>query len=86
MPLKQAQGYAAKIVDWLRPYCEHIEIAGSIRRECATCADVDLVCIPRFRKGQNTLRRFFYDYVDSSAGRAHWRHLMYGPGCYGSGP
>jgi len=28
MPLKQAQGYAAKIVDWLRPYCERIEIAG----------------------------------------------------------
>lgn len=47
MNLPTAQRYAAQIVTWLAPYCERIEIAGSIRRGLAHCNDVDLVCIPK---------------------------------------
>jgi DNA polymerase/3'-5' exonuclease PolX len=86
MPLKQAQSYAVRIRDWLAPYCERIEIAGSVRRECLFCQDIDLVCIPRTYKGLNSLRRFLFEYVSRSNGRAHWRNTMLGPGCYGTGP
>ena len=47
MDLATAEGHANKIVEWLRPHCERIEVAGSIRRRKATCGDVDIVCIPK---------------------------------------
>lgn len=47
MRLAQAERYALHIVDWLRPYCTRIEIAGSIRRRRTECNDVDIVCIPK---------------------------------------
>ena len=37
---------AKSVVDLLKPYCERIEIAGSVRRECATVKDIEIVCIP----------------------------------------
>jgi DNA polymerase/3'-5' exonuclease PolX len=86
MSLKQAEKYAARIREWLLPYCERVEIAGSVRRECPACQDIDVVCIPRLQKGLNVLRRFLFEYVQQSKGRAHWRNTMLGPGCYGTGP
>lgn len=38
---------ANKIMDKLRPGCEAIMIAGSIRREMVMCGDIELVCIPK---------------------------------------
>ena len=45
MHLLQAQAIASHIVDELRPLCERIEIAGSIRRQRPECADIDLVIL-----------------------------------------
>lgn len=47
MTFFKAQHYAIKISEWLSPYCERIEIAGSIRRQRAVCNDIDLVIIPK---------------------------------------
>lgn len=47
MNLKTADSYAAKITEWLQPFCEKIALAGSIRRRRPECGDVDLVCIPK---------------------------------------
>lgn len=33
----------------LEPHSERIELAGSLRRECAEVGDVEIVCIPRNR-------------------------------------
>lgn len=46
MPLKEARAKAQAIVDFIKPYCERIEIAGSIRRGKDWIGDIEIVCIP----------------------------------------
>jgi DNA polymerase/3'-5' exonuclease PolX len=46
MELKRARTIAKRLVDRLLPYCERIEIAGSIRREKAEVGDIEIVAIP----------------------------------------
>ncbi len=46
MDLQKAKAIADEIVTKLKPYCEKIEIAGSIRRQKSFVRDVDIVCIP----------------------------------------
>ena len=47
MSLAQAKRAAAYIVEALSPFCDRIEVAGSVRRERETCKDVEIVCIPK---------------------------------------
>jgi DNA polymerase (family X) len=44
--LSRAKAIADQIVGELRPFCQRVEIAGSIRRQCSTVNDIDLVVIP----------------------------------------
>lgn len=39
---------ALTVMELLRPACEKLEIAGSLRRECAEVGDIELVAIPRY--------------------------------------
>ncbi len=47
MNLEIAQRYAQTLSQWISPYCERVEIAGSVRRLRGNCNDVDLVVIPK---------------------------------------
>lgn len=47
IPLKQAEGWAARIAAELRPWCEAVEVAGSIRRRRPEVGDIDLVALPK---------------------------------------
>lgn len=47
MKLERATIIADKVVTALRPLCERIEIAGSVRRARPEVNDVDLVLLPR---------------------------------------
>jgi len=47
MELKQAQAVAQEIIGRVAPYCERIEVAGSIRRGKPQCKDIDIVLIPK---------------------------------------
>jgi DNA polymerase (family 10) len=47
MNLARAKKLAARIVAELEPFCDRIEIAGSIRRERPEVNDIDLVLIPK---------------------------------------
>lgn len=47
MRLEQARTIAERYRRKLQPFCEKIEIAGSIRRERPTVKDIELVCIPK---------------------------------------
>ncbi len=65
--------YIEKIVPWLSPHCERIEVAGSIRRARQVVNDIDLVCIPKVTQNKdllgeatdtkNHLWEFLIDYV-----------------------
>ena len=46
MELKIAEPIAERVKTTLAPFCDRIEIAGSIRRKKPFVHDVDIVCIP----------------------------------------
>lgn len=50
VPLARAGTLAVFLVDELRPACERIEIAGSIRRRKPTVKDIELVAIPKMSR------------------------------------
>lgn len=65
-PLAQARRLAEeKILPALRPFCQRIEIAGSIRRCKPEVGDIDLVALPsdrealieRFTRGKNVIEQ-----------------------------
>lgn len=47
MELKRIKPIADRCANLLRPFCERIEIAGSVRREKPDCGDIEIVCIPK---------------------------------------
>ena len=57
-----ARAIAMRVMEELKPFCERIEIAGSIRREKLLVKDIEIVCIPKkieknsdfFRKDKTT--------------------------------
>ena len=46
-PLNVAQGYADTVINTLAPFCERIEVAGSVRRQKAEVGDLEIVAIPK---------------------------------------
>ena len=46
MKLERAQKIATEVIKQLSPYCQRIEVAGSIRRRKAIVHDIDLVLVP----------------------------------------
>jgi DNA polymerase/3'-5' exonuclease PolX len=47
MKLEQAQQIAARVIDKIEPFCDRIEVAGSVRRRKPDVGDIEIVCIPR---------------------------------------
>lgn len=47
IPLKIARKYAEQIVEQIAPFCQRVEIAGSIRRQRPAVNDIDLVVIAK---------------------------------------
>lgn len=48
IPLARAEELAHEIIQDLRPACERIEVAGSIRRKSPTVGDIEIIAIPKF--------------------------------------
>lgn len=57
MELEKAKAIAEELKGLLKPACEIIEIAGSIRRQKPFVGDVELLCIPKFIDGVDQLDR-----------------------------
>jgi DNA polymerase/3'-5' exonuclease PolX len=47
MPLAEAEAIAYGVMRKLKPHCEMISLAGSIRRLRPTIGDIEIVCVPR---------------------------------------
>lgn len=47
-PYAELLPIAQRILDGLAPYCQRIEIAGSLRRERPLVGDIELVAVPKF--------------------------------------
>ena len=41
---------SVKVHNYIQKYCDVIKIAGSLRRKCEMCGDIELVVVPKFRK------------------------------------
>lgn len=65
MLLEVAQQAACRLVDLLRPFCDQVEIAGSIRRQRPYCRDIDLVLLPK-RTSAGKLTPLFLDFLRRS--------------------
>ncbi|MBA7516341.1 hypothetical protein ES705_08389 [subsurface metagenome] len=48
MKLKKARGIAEELLELLKPACQRVTIAGSIRRRKPFPNDIELLCIPKF--------------------------------------
>jgi len=46
IPLAQAVAITTQVVETLRPFCQRIQVAGSIRRQRDTICDVEVVAVP----------------------------------------
>lgn len=52
----QALAWAVDVVNWLSPFCDRIEIAGSLRRQKRVVKDIEIVCVSsQVRQGQQSL-------------------------------
>lgn len=47
MNLAFAQRCGERLVEWLAPFCERVEVAGSVRRRRPICNDIDIVAISK---------------------------------------
>jgi DNA polymerase/3'-5' exonuclease PolX len=47
LSLREARAIASEMVEALRPYCERVEVAGSIRRGKDRVNDIEIVAIPK---------------------------------------
>ena len=47
IPYKEGLDLADRIKEELSPWCDEIEIAGSLRRKKPTIGDIEIVCIPK---------------------------------------
>jgi DNA polymerase/3'-5' exonuclease PolX len=48
MELERAQSIADDLLKRLYPYCQRIEVAGSVRRQKPEPSDIELLCIPKY--------------------------------------
>lgn len=55
MQWQQANDIAVSLVDKLAPYCQKVQIAGSVRRGKPEVKDLEIVCIPRMTQTYNLL-------------------------------
>jgi DNA polymerase/3'-5' exonuclease PolX len=72
MELIKARMIAERLVDDLKPYCERIEIAGSIRRKKADVGDIEICCIPKILWDEDLVGNSVPQYVETDRAVDEW--------------
>ena len=57
--LEKIQPVAIELWEKLKPFCEKIKIAGSIRRQASECKDIEIVLSPANSSARNKIGMFF---------------------------
>lgn len=84
MKLSFAERCATRLVEWLQPFCDRIQVAGSIRRRRPECSDIDLVVVPRIEVerdmfgAQTSRRNVTWSEIDRRASADRWKVLRAG--------
>jgi len=65
MPLADAERLASLLIERFAPACEHIEIAGSLRRRKAFIGDIELMLLPIFDVDPMTTTKPVYTALDA---------------------
>ncbi|GAI69102.1 unnamed protein product [marine sediment metagenome] len=68
MELERAQSIADDLLKRLYPYCQRIEVAGSVRRQKPEPSDIELLCIPKYVAG--------VDLLDKEIGALFIQHIL----------
>ena len=66
-PAALAGRLATKIVEVLRPFCQRIEVAGSLRRRKAEVGDIEILYIPRMTRVRNPEALFGDELIELNA-------------------
>jgi DNA polymerase/3'-5' exonuclease PolX len=64
MQYQEALKIAEKYLEQLKPYCERIEIAGSLRRKKAEPKDLEIICVPKINLFSDEVSAGFIDTVN----------------------
>lgn len=82
MQLALAEKLAEKIIETMRPYCERVEVAGSIRRQKAKVKDIEIVAIPKYEGFIDLLnehpRNLLYDWAMEMKAQKRIQWIMTG--------
>ena len=81
-PYAQVMPIAEKLADRLSARCERIEIAGSLRRQCETVGDIEIVAIPMlqldlFGNVDDSIATPLDTYLNSLMMTGHIRHTAH---------
>lgn len=60
-PIELVMPYALKIKEELSPYCERIEILGSIRRGKLLVGDIELIIMPKYKMIPQSIQRSIFE-------------------------
>lgn len=66
-------GLSKKIMNYLKPFCRRIEIAGSIRRKEKNPVDIDIVLIPKNREKLEESMRKKGKFIQGGEKKSRWR-------------
>lgn len=58
MNLQEARKVALEFIDQISPYCERVEVAGSVRRMKPEPGDIEIVAAPRYQERIDTSKLF----------------------------
>lgn len=75
-PIAEVLPLAEALLEQLRPFCERLELAGSLRRKVKLVGDIELVAIPKRRPdlfGQPGQASLLWEKLDSLVGREYFR-------------
>lgn len=79
IPYKEALSLAEELLCLLRPSCQRIEVAGSLRRRRPEVGDIELVCIPKPQEDLFGEMQYYLFGIDQALEKSGLKRELDGP-------